>query len=292
MRTLNQVIDWLRSHRIINLLFALAYFLFILFMHDPLVHLSLWVEKNLSLPVYNSVVAAIFILILFILLFFLQKKLRLKNENRKLQLFYLSITIAFIIIHSRFMFDSNIEVIHSFEFTFLAFLLFAFTKRFSAAIFFTLPFMIVDEWYQYIILYPQQNDYFDLNDILMDTYGCGLAMTVLFILGLKGSETIAAFWKRSEFISLLVLTTAILIAAKLCLIVPYTNETCSNTLLVINEGVTYEPFWRLHPAHNIWFHVMKPLEGLLAIFTLHFFYFGLDSFRKNRTPPLLAGSTS
>ena len=249
-------------------------------MHDHLVHLSIWVEKNLSLPVYNVVVAVVFLALLTILLVYVSKQFFKSKENRTLKLFYLLTTITLIIIHSRFMFDSNIEIIHSFEFTFLAFLIFPLSKRFGAAILFTLPFMLFDEWYQYIILYPQWNDYFDLNDIMMDTYGCGLTMITLIIVGVKGDENIKPFYKRPEFVSLACLAISILVAVKICFIVPYANEVCNNTWLVMNERITPEPFWRFHLTHKLWFHVMQPVEGFIAIVALHLFYFGLDSFRK------------
>lgn len=245
-----------------------------------MVHVSIWVEKILSPDTYNSVVAIIFLSVLLLLSFFVLKKLAANKNDKKLKLFYLIATVAIIIIHSRFMFDSNIEIIHSFEFTFLAFLIFPLTKRFGAAILFTLPFMLLDEWYQYIQLYPDWNDYFDLNDIMMDTYGCGLTLAVLMIAGVKGNENVKPVWQRPEFISLICLVVAVLAAANFCLITAYANEACSNTWLVMNERLTPEPFLRAHPTHHISYHVMKPLEGLIAITVLHLFYFGLDSFRK------------
>ncbi len=275
-----QFIFWLQSRRLINLVLVFAYFFFILFMHDPLVHVSMWVERNLSLDTYNLVVALVFLSVLLLLSFFVLRKLASDRRNQKLKIFYLISTVTFLIIHSRFMFDSNIEVIHSFEFTFLAFLIFPLTKRFGAAILFTLPFMLFDEWYQYIVLYPDWNDYFDLNDIMTDTYGCALTMITLMIFGIKGSENIQPVWKRPEFISLVCLVVAILVAAKICLITSYANESCSNTWLIMNERMIPEPFFREHPTHHISFHVMKPVEALIAITTLHLFYFGLDSYRK------------
>ncbi|MBK7149891.1 MAG: VanZ family protein [Bacteroidetes bacterium] len=86
-------------------------------------------------------------------------------------------------------------MIHALEFTWLVFLLFPVANRYSAAICLTLPFMLLDEWYQYILLYPEFNDYFDLNDILMDTYGCGLMMVLLMLLGVK-NKPLPRFWKR------------------------------------------------------------------------------------------------
>jgi len=245
-----------------------------------MVHVSMWVEKSLSLETYNLVVALVFLTILLLTSFFLLKHLAANKKNQKLKLFYLISTVTLIIAHSRFMFDSNIEIIHSFEFTILAFLIFPLTKRFGAAIFFTLPFMLFDEWYQYILLYPDLNDYFDLNDIMMDTYGCGLTMVAMMIIGIKGNENVKPFWQRPEFISLVCLALAVLIAVKLCFIASYANQACSNTWLVMNERMVEEPFYRFHPTHKLWFHVMKPFEGFIGIASLHLFYFGLDSFRK------------
>ena len=270
---------WLQSRKLINLIFVFGYFFFILLMHDHLVQVSIAIEKTLSLVVYNTVIAAVFLSVVFVLVFVVQKKLREETKDRTLKLTYLFATITAILIHSRFMFDSNIEIIHSFEYSFLVFLIFPFTKRFGAAILFTLPFMLFDEWYQYTILYPNL-DYFDLNDIMMDTYGCGLVMIVLMCLGLKGSETVKVLWKRPETISLVTLVVCVLLAVKLCIIADYGNNVCNNTLLVMNKRTTAEPFLRLHTGHNIMYHVMKPLEALIGISVLHLFYLGLDSFRK------------
>lgn len=277
---LHSFIFWLQSRRVINLVLALLYFLFILFMHHPLVLLSIWAERNLSFEVYQIIVAAVFISVLLAVLYFVSKQLMQHTKNRALALFYIGVSVLLLFIHSRFMFDSNIEVIHAFEFTFLAFLIFPLTKRFGAAVLFTLPFMLIDEWYQYILLYPEWNDYFDLNDILTDTYGCGLTMAVLLACGVKGNANIKPVWQRPEFITMVALITLVLAAAATCFIVSYANQACSNTLLVMNERLTAEPFWRPHPTHNITYHVMKPLEALIAIAVLHLFYLGLDRFKN------------
>jgi hypothetical protein len=251
-------------------------------MHHPLVLVSVWVEHNLSIETYNTVVASVFIVVTLVLSFLLFRKLAQQVRNYKLEILYLIGTLVLLVVHSRFMFDSNIEVIHSLEFAILAFLLFPLSKRFGAAVFFTLPFMLIDEWYQYTVLYPQWNDYFDLNDILTDTYGCGLTMVGLMIMGAKGDENIRPLWKRPEFIGLLGGAILVLLLVKICFISAYANEACGNTWLVMNERSISEPFWRPHPTHHISFHVMKPSEGFIAIILLHLFYFGLDFFRIKR----------
>lgn len=276
----NGVIHWLRARPAVNILFIVLYFLAILFLHAPLAQLSMELEKVISIGIYNRSVEVFYVIFLVVVIGVVWKFIREHSDNTSLKLSYLSLTILFVIIHSRFMFDSNIEVIHSFEFTFLVFLIFPLVNRFGAAVFFTLPFMLFDEWYQYEIQYPFL-DYFDLNDIVMDTYGCGLAMTLLMIIGIKGQEAIKPWWKRAEGISLISLVILVLVAVKVCWIAPYATDYCNNTLLIINERHEAEPFLRFHPFHNTWFHVMKPLEALIAITTVHLFYFGLDSLRKH-----------
>jgi hypothetical protein len=277
----SNIIKWLQKHPLVNAVLVIAYFLFIIFMHHPLVLHSVYIEHKLGIETYNLVVAVVFMAVLLGLLYFTAKQFMLHPQNRQRKIVYLLITLGLLFIHSRFMFDSNIEVIHSFEFTFLAFLLFPFFGRFGAAVFFTLPFMLIDEWYQYILLYPGWNDYFDLNDILTDTYGCILTMLLLMIAGVKGEET-KPLVKRPEFIGLISAVIIVVLLMNMCVIVPYASNACSNTLLVMNESLTPEPFWRAHPTHHIQYHVMNPTEGLIAVALLHLFGLGLNgySFRK------------
>jgi hypothetical protein len=282
MNYVQQFIFFLQQRKALNLLLVFLYFILIEVMHNSLVQVSVWIEKNLTIEIYNLLVAGVFLFVIILLLLAVAKRLQQNKDEVVLKVFYLTSTLLLIIVHSRFMFDSNIEVIHSFEFTVLAFLLFPFTRRFGAAILFTLPFMLVDEWYQYTVLYPWI-DYFDLNDVLMDTYGCGLFITLLFVFGVKGSTNARPFYKRTEFISLFAFAIIILVLAKLCFVAAYTGEACNNTLLVMNKSMTTESFWRAHPTHHISYHVMKPLEGLAAIIAIHIFYMGLDSLRKYTT---------
>lgn len=277
---LHTFIFWLQSHRWANLLLVLLYFVFIVFMHHPLVLLSMWVERSLTFGIYNTVVATVFTTLVVGMLYVVYRQAARHTANRATGLFYIGCSLLLLFAHSRFMFDSNIEVIHALEFTLLAFLIFPITRRFGAAVLFTLPFMLIDEWYQYILLYPDWNDYLDLNDILTDTYGCGLAMAVLMLCGVKGNQHVPPLYKRPEFIVLAAMVLLVIVATLTCIIAPYAGDACANTLLVVNERLTAEPFWRPHPTHGNLFHVMKPAEALIAITLLHLFYTGMDSFRK------------
>lgn len=286
---LHKIIFWLQQRRLVNLLLVFAYTGFIVFMHHPMVLLSVWVEKNLSIKTYNGLVAVVVIAVLLGVFVYLAKQFSKHKENATLKLFYLFSTMLLFAVHSQFMLDSNIEMIHAFEYSILAVLIFPLTKRFGATIFFTLPFMLIDEWYQYTILYPKYDTYFDLNDILMDTYGAALTMLALMMAGVKGNENIKPLYLRPEFIFWITGIALVLCLVQAGIIAPYQNNVTGSTWLLINENNLTEPFWRFHPTHHIWYHAMKPAEGLMAIAALHFFYFGLDSLRITKFQPSTFG---
>lgn len=277
--TVIKAIEWLRQHRAINVVLVVFYFLFIVFMHHPLVLLSVHVEQLLGIGNYDATVALVFIALLGGVAWFIVRNMPEQIDKEGAAYLYGFSTLILMATHAQFMFDSNIEVIHALEFTLLVLLIFPLANRFSAAICFTLPFMLIDEWYQYILLYPDFNDYFDLNDILMDTYGCGLMMVLLMLLGVNSIANTPALWKRGEFRWLLLLAGCIIAGVAFGIIAPYMNDTA---WLVMNERSTAEPFWRFHIAHNRYYHVMAPAEGFAAIALLYLFYLGMD-YRKSAT---------
>lgn len=281
---IQNAVNWLQRHKFVTTVLLLAYFVFIVFMHGPMVDLSNIVQAKLSFALYNKVILAVYSITAITAATLLVRQIRKHEENRVLKLSYLLGTLVLIFIHSRFMFDSNVEAIHSLEFTFLAVLLFALFNRFGAAIMFAVPFMLLDELYQYWVLYPEFNDYFDLNDISMDIYGCCLVMTTLMIFGVKGEQPVKPLYQRIEFWGLITMLLLFTIAFATCFIAPYEFQKCSNTLLVLNERMTIEPFWREHPLSHVIYHVQKPIEAIASFSTLVFICFGLDSLRNDKLP--------
>jgi hypothetical protein len=279
---LERSVNWLENHRIINLLLVFAYFAFIYHMHVPMAQLSVWVMNGMSLPVYDKVVLLISALLLILFIILLSVRLYKDRSNHLLKTSYLLITVTAIIIHFRIMFEMNIEIIHIFQYSILAFILFPITRRFGAAIIFTIPFMLIDEWHQYRVLYLGYVEYFEFNDVVMDIYGCALAMLTLMIVGVRGASPVRPLWRRSEFIFLIVLLIVFVIAVRTCFIALYDADRCLNTWLVLN--VIHEPvtFWRQFPGRDVIYHIMQPIEAIIFITVLIVFYFGLDSFRRER----------
>lgn len=273
--------NWLAEYRGINLLLVFGYFTFIFLMHIPCAKLSVFVEHHLSLPVYNKVVIAISSLLLMLYLWYIITQLKKRTDNRWHKVIYLLFALGLIILHFNIMFEMNIEIIHIFQYSILAFLLFPLTRRFGAAVCFAIPFMLIDEWNQYINLYPGYVQYFEFNDVILDINGCGLAMVTLYIAGVKGADNIKPIWKRPEFI---LLATGLIVTAVLvytCFISLYAADRCANTKLVLNIVPEVPAFWRKFPGRDVMYHIMQPLEAIISIAVLSIFYFGLDELRSS-----------
>jgi len=279
-----RIVNRLALKPAINVFLVFAYFIFIFLMHVPCAKLSVFVEHHLSLPVYNKVVIGVCIVLLALYLLLVFDQLKKRADNRIHKIIYLVFALSFIIIHFKIMFEMNIEIIHIFQYSILAFLLFPLTRRFGAAVCFAIPFMLVDEWNQYINLYPGYVEYFEFNDVILDINGCGLAMVTLYLCGVAGVTTLKPLWKRPEFILIVGLTFSVFIAIKTCFIALYTADKCSNTWLVLNIIKEQQFFWRKFPGRDAVYHIMQPVEAIVAIIALALFYFGMDSFRRK---PLL-----
>lgn len=274
---LHRFIFYLRANRTVNALLVALYFLFILFMHGHIVLLYLSIENAIGMATANVLVAFLFFAFTGTIGAVVFTHTRSSWPRSKKPFVYLIVTLLLIVLHSRFMFDSNIEVIHAMEFSLLSFLVFPMVNRFGFAILLTVPFMLIDEWYQYILLYPEWNTFFEFNDILMDTYGCAALMCILMLLGVRPG-IVQPIWKRPEFYLIASAFILLLVLNYFGVIANYAHQVGDNTMLVLNERTSPEPFWRWHPSRQVWYHAMSPPEALLAITVALVFFMGIDGY--------------
>jgi hypothetical protein len=274
--TLHHIVYWLQRNRAVNLVLVFAYAAFICFIHDPLVKVSVVVMNKLSLPTYNQLVAVLSGIMLLLVLTYSGYSLYHYRERLTAKLFYLLTTVTLMAVHFRTMFEMNIEIVHSLEYTILAFLLYPLAGRYAAAIIFTVPFMLLDEWLQYRVFYPTYVEYFEFNDIMMDIYGSGMMMIFLLISGVKlGGKTLHV-WHRKEFWAIALVLVVCFFAWQVCFIALYKAQQCENTWLVLNRIEGVQGFWRQYPGRDVIYHVMQPVEAFFTVPALLLFYFGLD----------------
>lgn len=278
---MQRMFQWFAAHRFVNLLVVIGYVVFIVFAHEWFVNLSVEVMNDLSLPVYNRLVASITALIGGGLVLLVVRAFRQKVKVEKVGLVFLIATLCGLVIHFFVFTEMNIEFIHAMEFGLLAMILLPLVRRFGAAIVVSLPVMLFDEWYQYIVLYPDYVDYFDFNDIVLDIFGAGLFLSLVKVFGWMDT-TGRLIFKRPEFFliwAVIILSSVLFVAA---IVVNYPDQVSENTWLILNTIEEPYGFWRVHPLIGSTYHVLEPFQGLILVIGLCFGYLAMDPIRSEK----------
>ncbi|HXH19380.1 MAG TPA: VanZ family protein [Chitinophagales bacterium] len=272
---MKRLVNYLERNTMLNAGALLVYFLFLIFLHDTFVNLSVTIMNTLSLSIYDKVVGSITLSFLAFFIFLFIKNLRAERERTDLKITYLLIVTGLVIVHSQMNFVMNIEIIHTLQFGILAVLIFPLTRSFGATLYYTVLFGAVDEWYQYQVLYPQKSDYFDFNDLVLDQLGAGLALVFLYTAGLNNLRNSNKWYQSPVFLSMAVFAIGAAVLFRFSLITVYYKEG-TRALMTLSKANDAEAFWRHLPNCDIVYHVMSPLEGLLAVTAICGLFFLLD----------------
>ncbi|MCF8465170.1 MAG: hypothetical protein K9G41_10030 [Flavobacteriales bacterium] len=276
---IQRAVHWLQKHPVATGTLVVAYALFLVFAHNTFVNLSVGVMNSLSLPVFQKVVAVIvvlFALVLAISGWFVLRKGSIDN----LIATYFTASLLLLVAHFFVLTEMNVEFIHALMYGGLAALLFPLIGRLGGAIVFCLPIMLIDEWYQHVILFPHYTNYLEFNDIVLDLLGAGLFISMLRLLGMNSERGFTSFRVRSEVWLLLSVVGIIIVVMATCIIVPYSEDACSNTWFVLNKWPEMTEFWYVHPVIGSTFHILKPVEGIVLMFLLCMAYLGMDPIKS------------
>jgi hypothetical protein len=267
-------VNWLRQHPVVNLLLVCGYVLFVVFAHEWFVNLSVKVMNSLTLETYNQLVAAIaataVVAILVFVVWAVRKKVRVAYSG----IVFLLLVLSALVMHFFVLTEMNIEFIHAMEFGVLALLIFPLVGRYGAAAIYALPVMVLDEWYQYQVLFDYV-EYFDFNDILLDLLGAGLFLSILKAFRRESAHGLTVF-KRHEFYSLLVFIAITTLMLASSMVVPYAADYAENTLLILNDIQEPYGFWREHPLIGSTYHVLEPISGVITTFSVCLIYLAMD----------------
>lgn len=280
---MEKIITYLEARKELTISLVLTYFIFILSMHDFMVNVSVGVMNSLTRQKYDLIVGSIMIsAMLFILILFI-RNLRLVRQAADIKIVYMLIMTSLLIIHIQMNFVMNIEIIHTLQFGILALMIFPLTRSFGATLFFTTLLGAADELFQYLVLYPSKNDYLDFNDIVLDQMGAAIVLVYLYSSGLRSERNWSQKWYYSPVtITVVSLSAVVAVMYHFSLITTYYSSATDKTLFVLNESNEPEGFWRHMPNCDIVFHVMSPIEGVIAIVMIGGLFFFLDYLdRKN-----------
>ncbi len=274
------LVSSLERNRRLNILLVIGYLIFIFVMHDAMVGLSLRITNSLTLPRYDLIIAAIMMAAVSLIIFLFIKNLRSISHAADIKIFFMTMLIGLTVIHTQMNFVMNIEVIHMLQFGIIALLIFPLTRSFGATLYYTVMLGLLDELFQYAVLYPDKNDYLDFNDVVLDQLGAGMMLVYLYSCGIGSHHSGRKWYKSPVLISAGVMVVSVALLLHFSLISVYYSAGSVNPLLILSEAPGPEEFWRQAPNLNKVFHVMSPLEGVIIIAVICGLFYLLDYLEK------------
>lgn len=272
---ISSYLNWFKQHRFINLLLVTGYVLFLVFAHEWFVNLSVQIMRSLSLPVYNNLVAGVAAIVAMGVVVLVARTVVRKVSFQRSGLLFLMLTMVGLMVHFFVFTEMNVEFIHAVEYGILAALIYPLVGRFAAAVVYSFPIMLFDEWYQYQVLFDWV-EYFDFNDILLDLLGAGLFLAVIKTFS-KEAEQSTPLTERPELYVLMLMAITAMMMLLSSKVVPYPEDAASNTWLVLNAIEEPYGFWRVHPLIGSTYHVLEPITGLVTVFSVGLFYLAMDT---------------
>lgn len=270
------ILSCLAEHKALNVLLVILYSMFLIFLHDPFVKHVVALKNEIGLPIFNRYTAIVSAVILVFLLVLVIRGLVKIPASRPLKIVLTCVWLSFLLLHWFMMLEMKIEIIHAFEYALLAVFIYPLFNRFAPALVFSLPVMITDELYQYLHLYPNYVEYFEINDIVLDLLGAGLGLILIWILGTSPQAFKKQAFKKPEIISLILFNLLVILGFISGLFARIPAEAGENTLFIFNRLKSPFQFWQEHPFNEVTYHVIQVFEGMVIINILIILFITLD----------------
>lgn len=261
----------MKNNSTVTIITVITYYLLVVLPHKKI---GYWITKTLDEPygrdTYNLIVLILGLICFAGYLWPVWKNLQRIKEGKKIVGIAFVSTFLLIIIAFNILLVVNVEIIHFLQYAILAFFLYPLLNNYRDTLFFSLLLAILDEGYQYLILAPLQIDYFDFNDLIIDFIGGTLGLLLIWLSGVKNAVTNIPWYQTSTFIGTLILALLVIVAYSNNILAIYpTNSDIQAPILLIRR--VQENFWfTIDPANK--FHIVKPLEGVLILVGLFYFY--------------------
>lgn len=200
---------------------------------------------------------------------------RAHASDRRLLITYVFVTAAFIAICINMLFVINFEGVHFVQYALFAVICFQLNSSYFRTMFWTVLAGAMDELYQYIWLAPERTDYYDFNDVVINTVGAGIGLIVIRTL-----QRPTILFSFSDFIGSIEMyvSIGIIVSVGLGLITGIFSYGPDPDAIFCFMKVDDIGFWKVD-RKVYWFHVIKPIEGVVITGLLVLFYTGLESGR-------------
>ncbi len=177
---MNPILRFLQRHKWFTLISGSLYFMATVVFHRPVAQLSLKIERQATYATYNRgwglFALAALTLVLVAVVFRI-----MKGEDRLFNLLFLVLTFGLIGVSHWTVLAVNLEYIHVMQFSLLVFPLLALTRRFGETVFWIGLLGVLDELYQYYVVWWPHQSYYDFNDVLLDITGGAFMVFILYL---------------------------------------------------------------------------------------------------------------
>lgn len=285
-----RLVQWLSLHRLWLAVITVGYLAFTITAHDVMQQPAYWAQARLgSHRSWNNFVAAIAIPGLIVFCLWLINAVR-RHERKGVAGAYLAITVALSALFFNTLLCMNIETVHFPQYAILALLLFAMTGGYDQTVIWCVLAALLDEGYQYFVLYHDRRIYMDFNDVLLNTLGAGLGLVMLYAFGCTRRTVFASdhksgsFWKSKAAIVTGVLAIGAVVLNALGRLRLLAESDPKGWCIALRRSEPVTTFWN-HISWGKTFHEVQPLEWIAASAVLIPFYMLLDRFSVPRDKP-------
>ncbi len=256
---------FLYSRKLLAALFISIYAVAILLMHDPLVKVSVFVMKRMSIPGYDLFITILTLSLLSVVLGVVIFQLKKHTDNLKIKIMLLLFIVIWLSVHYVFLLEMNIEIIHAFAYGGLIYLFYGYFRSYAAAVIFSIPVMLFDEWNQYINLYPTYNQYWELNDVVLDTLGEVFVLVVFYVLNITSIRPTKPWYKTTEFRFLLLSCLLFVFLCETEIFVTHTQYNTDHTWFIMSKLPHEGSDWYIHQLTKKRYLILSPKDAMLTI---------------------------
>jgi len=262
--------QFLEKNKLAAYFIAACYYILVVLPHE---WVGKKVEKYLDIPLgrdsYNLLILTLATCLILALGFYIVKGLKnLPADSRKLVIGLFSFLLALLVLALNTIIVINIELVHVVQYAVMALLLFPIISNYRETLFWTTILGAVDELYQYLVIAADKANYYDFNDVVINLLGASLGLLIIRSMDVKARVSYPK-WINSPASITMIFGSGILL---LGLVSGWINIWPSD--LGENDNVIFEfvkkkekSFWTSLPP-NVKFHVMRPIEGFIAVIIL------------------------
>ena len=268
---MKKIYDWISCNRLIGCVIAFIYYLLIVLPHEQVGLAVVYLFKTKSRLFYQNTMMISGVLLLVILVAYLIPKI-VGHPYRKRILTGMTITLGLMMASFKLLLVHNVEIIHFVQYASFCFVVFPLFGNYNKTLFWCTLAGAIDEANQYLILAPQNTDYYDFNDVILNQLGAGMGLVILFALGFYNVQRTKTKW----YLSAEIITSVAIVISLIVMYVAgefsYYMPTQGDAPLFVLIKKVYPNFFTEIKHLNVRFHVVKPYAGLVIVALIGVFY--------------------